>query len=240
MVAPVAIPPQSPATPDHGAGQIARARRDAPGRRPTAPRAAFRPAGQGRTAHEDMALSMYADTLADQPDQRVPSLDRRGRRTGMPATATAIHFPSSNPGKTNTRSFGAPDRTVAIPHPGGCAGEGLARGLSQGSGKEEQSEDHWSAPWGPGPYWGSAGSIANLGLRRERAGAAPIHVAQSSGCGVQPPDVHLRPVRHPSACGACSLPHQAAKLWASRAFLTDLEAPSNAHGEEENQHPGSQ
>lgn len=85
---------------------------------------------------------MDADTLADQPDQRITGLDRRGRRTGMPATATAIHFPGRNPGQTNTRSFGAPDWAVAIPHSGRCAGEGLARWLGRGSRKEEQSEYH--------------------------------------------------------------------------------------------------
>jgi len=89
-----------------------------------------------------MPLSMYADTLADQPDQCITGIDRRGRRTGMSATAAAIHFPSRNPGQTNTRSFGAPDRAIAIPHADGCAGEGLARGLGRGSGKEEQSEYH--------------------------------------------------------------------------------------------------
>jgi len=85
---------------------------------------------------------MDADTLADQPDQRITGLDRRGRRTGMPATAAAIHFPSCNAGKTNTRSFGAPDRAVAIPNPDGRAGEGLACGLGRGDGKEEQCEYH--------------------------------------------------------------------------------------------------
>ena len=67
----------------------------------------------------------------------------------MPATATAIHFPGRNAGQTNTRSFGAPDRAVAIPNPGRCAGEGLARGLGRGSGKDEQREYHWPAPLVP-------------------------------------------------------------------------------------------
>ena len=58
----------------------------------------------------------------------------------MPATATAIHFPSRDAGKTNTRSFSAPDRAIAIPHPGGCAGEGLAHGLGRGGGQEKQWE----------------------------------------------------------------------------------------------------
>ena len=89
-----------------------------------------------------MALSMHADTLADQPDQCIAGLYARGRGTGMAAAATAIHFPSRNAGKTNTRSFSTPDRAIAIPHPGGRAGEGLARGLGRGSGKEEQSEYH--------------------------------------------------------------------------------------------------
>jgi len=117
MVAPIAIPPQSPATSDHCAGQITGTRRNAPGRRPDTAGTTFGPAGQSRAVHQDMALSMHADTLADQPDQRITSLDRRGRRTGMPATAAAIHFPSRDAGKTNTRSFSAPDRAVAIPHP---------------------------------------------------------------------------------------------------------------------------
>jgi hypothetical protein len=126
MVAPVAIPPMRPSTPDHCAGQITGTRRDAPGRRPNTAGTTFRPADQSRPAHQDMALSMDADTVAEQPDQRITGLDRRGRRTGMPATATAIHFPGRNPGQTNTRSFGAPDWAVAIPHSGRCAGEGLA------------------------------------------------------------------------------------------------------------------
>lgn len=142
MVAPVAIPSMRPFTSDHRARQIAGTRRDAPGRRPAPPGTAFRPAAQSRPAHQDMALSMHADSLADQPDQRITGLDRRGRRTGMPATATAIHFPSRNPGKTNTRPLGAPDRAVAIPHPGGCAGEGLARWLGRRSRQEKQSEYH--------------------------------------------------------------------------------------------------
>jgi hypothetical protein len=99
-----------------------------------------------------MALRMNADTLADQPDQRIAGLDRRGRWTGMSATAAAIHFPGRNPGQTNTRSFGAPDWAVAIPHSGRCAGEGLARRLGRGNGKEKESEDH-SRPWYKGgPY----------------------------------------------------------------------------------------
>jgi len=142
MVAPVAIPPMRPSTPDHCAGQITGTRRNAPGRRPDTAGTTFRPADQSRPAHQDMALSMYADTLTDQPDQGITCLDRRRRRTGMPATATAIHFPSRDAGKTNTRSFSAPDRAVAIPHPGGCAGKGLARGLGRGNGKEKESEDH--------------------------------------------------------------------------------------------------
>lgn len=85
---------------------------------------------------------MDTDTLADQPDQGISGLDRRGRRTGMSATAAAIHLPGRNPGKTNTRSLGAPDRAVAIPHPRGRAGEGLAQRLSRGRGKEKQGKYH--------------------------------------------------------------------------------------------------
>ena len=85
---------------------------------------------------------MDANALADQPDEGITGLDRRGRRTGMSATAAAIHLPGRNPGQTNTRSFGTPDRAVAIPHPGGRAGEGLACGLGRGDGKEEQCEYH--------------------------------------------------------------------------------------------------
>ncbi len=142
MVAPVAIPPMRPSTSDHRARQITGTRRNAPGCCPGAAGATFRPAGQGRTAHQYMALSMHADTLADQPNQCIAGLYARGRRTGMPAGATAIHFPSRNAGKTNTRSFGAPNRAVAVPHPDRCADEGLARWLGRCSGKEKQSEYH--------------------------------------------------------------------------------------------------
>lgn len=96
---------------------------------------------------------MDANALADQPDEGITGLDRRGRRTGMSATAAAIHFPGRNPGQTNTRSFGAPDRTVAIPHPGGCAGEGLAHGLSRGRGKEEQGKNHGDLGAEAGARW---------------------------------------------------------------------------------------
>jgi hypothetical protein len=96
---------------------------------------------------------MDANALADQPDEGITGLDRRGRRTGMSATAAAIHLPGRNPGQTNTRPFGTPDRAVAIPHPGGRAGEGLAHGLSRGRGKEEQGKYHGDLGAEAGARW---------------------------------------------------------------------------------------
>lgn len=96
---------------------------------------------------------MDANALADQPDEGITGLDRRGRRTGMSATAAAIHLPGRNPGQTNARPFGTPDRAVPIPHPGGRAGEGLAHGLSRGRGKEEQGKYHGDLGAEAGARW---------------------------------------------------------------------------------------
>lgn len=42
--------------------------------------------------------------------------------------ASAVHFSGGNPGDPDMWTFGAPDRTIAVPDMGRRAGEGLARG----------------------------------------------------------------------------------------------------------------
>ena len=57
----------------------------------------------------------------------------------MTRTAATIHFAGSNAGQADPWTFGAPDRTVAIPDGNGRADEALA---GRNSGQQEQKQRH--------------------------------------------------------------------------------------------------
>lgn len=72
---------------------------------------------------------------AHQLDERIACLNRRGVGAGLIGAAAAIHFPGSDASDANARPFRTPDRAIAIPDMGWCAGEGLTGGDDRG-GKE--------------------------------------------------------------------------------------------------------
>lgn len=142
LAAPVAVPSQSPAALDHRAGKVARPRRDAPRRRPAAPGAAFGSAGQSRPSDKDVALRMDPCGLTNQPDKCVARLNPGGGWTRVIRAAAAIHFPGCYPGQADARSLGAPDRAVAIPHPGRRTGEVVARVVDGRRSKQDEGKYH--------------------------------------------------------------------------------------------------
>lgn len=72
---------------------------------------------------------------AHQLYQRIARLNCRGSGAGLIVPAGAVHFPRSDAGDPQVRTFRAPDRTVTIPDVGRCAGECLSGG-DDGGGKQ--------------------------------------------------------------------------------------------------------
>jgi len=73
-----------------------------------------------------MPLARSAGWLPYKSNQAVAS--RFGTRggAGMTGTACPVHFTGGNSGQSNTRAFGAPDWSVAVPDPGWGTLEGSA------------------------------------------------------------------------------------------------------------------
>ena len=126
MTPPIPIPSQSPATPDHSARQVTRPGGHAPSCRPRTASAALRPAGHGRASDQNMSLPGNTGWSAEQLHQGIARLFSRSTRAGMVWPAGAVHFTRCDTRQANARSFGAPDRAVAIPNTGWCTREGFA------------------------------------------------------------------------------------------------------------------
>src|SRR5690554_2544284 len=93
-----------------------------------------------------MPLAGHPDRTPDETDQRIAGFFGCGARTRVSRPAAAIHLARSNAGQADARSFGAPDRPVAVPDPGRRASERLARGRGGGGGKEQKTENR-RGPW---------------------------------------------------------------------------------------------
>lgn len=147
MTPPVPIPSQSPATPDHCAGQVARPGGHAPSCCPGATGTALGPAGHGGTFDQDVSLSGDTNRAPDQLDQSIACLFSRSTRAGMVRPAGAVHLARCDTRQANAWSFGAPDRAIAIPNTGWRAREGFACGRSGGGRSKEQNTKNRRGPW---------------------------------------------------------------------------------------------
>ena len=147
MTPPVPTPSQSPTTPDHCAGQVARPGGHAPSCRPGATGTALGAAGQRRTTDQDVSLSGDTDRAPDQVDQSIARIFCRCSRTRVAQPASAVHLARCDPRQANTRSFGAPDRPIAVPHAGRRACESRARGRGSGGSSKEQNSKNRRGPW---------------------------------------------------------------------------------------------
>ena len=79
--------------------------------------------GECWTAHKNMSLTRSADGATDQSDQCISGSFRRDAWAWLIGPATAVHLSSCDAGQADTRTFGAPDRPIAVPDPGWCAGK---------------------------------------------------------------------------------------------------------------------
>ena len=102
-----------------------------------------------------MTCGAHTATVAEQSDKMISCRDRIGGGTGMPWTTCSIHLASGDTGETYVRTFRAPDRSIAVPHRGRGAIEGLPRG-DDGSGEQEREHHRGLIPSGHGS------SIPNL------------------------------------------------------------------------------
>lgn len=83
-----------------------------------------------------MTCGAHTATVAEQADKMISCRDGIGGGTRMPWTTCPIHLASGNTGEAYVRTFRAPDWSIAVPHRGWGAIEGLPRG-DDGSGKQE-------------------------------------------------------------------------------------------------------
>ncbi len=138
MGTPIFVPARGETAPDHGAGDIAGTRRCAEGGGSRAAGPAARKAAHGRAADENMAGSVLPLRLAEQANEMIARRDRVGIRTGMPWTASAVHFARGDAGEADMRAFRAPDRAIAIPDRDGRADEGLTGRNDRGEQKQAE------------------------------------------------------------------------------------------------------
>lgn len=138
MSAPIPLPPERPAAPNHGAREIAAMRRHAPGCCSVTLAVPFRPAPHGRPAHQHMALALTSDRHADQLHQLVSGPRGAHLRARLVRPACAVHLPRSDAGEPDLRPLCASDRSVAVVDRRWCAGE---RHPSRDDGSSEYSED---------------------------------------------------------------------------------------------------
>ena len=139
VLAPIFVPARGMAAAQHGARQVARARRRAKGRGPASPGAASRHAGHRRPANNYVTSAVPALRLADQLRESVASGDRASVGTGVASAAAAIHLARRDARQADVGSLGAPDRPIAIPHRGWGASEGLA---GRNDGREKEQDRH--------------------------------------------------------------------------------------------------
>ena len=85
-----------------------------------------------------MPLRCDAGGLANDGDQRVARSDSGGVGARLVDAASAVHLASGDTGDAQPRTFGAPNRSVAIPDPcrGACENLTLGDDLSQEHEKE--------------------------------------------------------------------------------------------------------
>lgn len=79
-----------------------------------------------RPAHEDMTFTARAYGFPDESYQSIAGLYRIRIGAGLSSPARAVDLARRDPGDTDARSLGAPDRAVAVPDAGRRAGKGLA------------------------------------------------------------------------------------------------------------------
>jgi hypothetical protein len=94
-----------------------------------------------------MAVGKDSPRPAEYPHKPVASLDRTDGRTRLIGPASAIHLARCDAGYPHLRTFGAKDRSVAIPNERRCALEGLTCWNNFGCGRhvrwwEEIPADH--------------------------------------------------------------------------------------------------
>lgn len=133
MACRITAPPQDRTGRYHGAADITDRWRCAPGTGAIAFRIAGRSALEPWSRNTDMTGAGTAFRAAKQPHQCVARDDAARTRTGMSSAAGAVNLPGRYPGEPDPWSLAAPDRTIAVPYPDGCAGERMAAGYHRDS-----------------------------------------------------------------------------------------------------------
>src|SRR5690606_35947795 len=78
------------------------------------------------TLRHVMAVRSGASRLAHKPGQRIARLLSACFRTGLVRAASAVDLARRDTRETDARTFSAPDRTIAVPDPGGRTCESLS------------------------------------------------------------------------------------------------------------------
>lgn len=123
MIAPVARPSNRSAGTDDRAGEVAEIGRAAPGRGPRSAGGPGGNTGHGRGADLDVAGREPAAGSTEEAHQsvaRIGGIDVRARLSWLAGT---VHLASGDAGNSHPRTFGAPDRPIAIPDGDRRAGE---------------------------------------------------------------------------------------------------------------------
>lgn len=139
MSTPVAIPAQRGPALDHRARQVPAARRYAPSCGSVASTRSSGDASHRRTANQHMTLCAASPGLANQPHELVSGPLCADSRTGLVVPARPVHLSRGDARKPHAWSFGAPDRTIAVPYLSWGAFEGLAGRNDRNCGEEEKA-----------------------------------------------------------------------------------------------------
>lgn len=116
MISPIARPAHSSSSADRCAGEVAEVRRTALGGCPIASRRAIGFARHRAGLDFDMAGRERASWPAKQRHQSIPSINAADRRAGLFRLARAIDFSGGNTSNPDPWTFGAPNRSVSVPH----------------------------------------------------------------------------------------------------------------------------
>jgi hypothetical protein len=137
VLPPIAGPANGPARADDGARQVAECGRHAPGGGPAAPGRSIRHARHRRGTDKHVSGRKAAFRASKYAYQTIARVDRANGWTRLVRAASAVHLARRYTCNSNSRAFGAPDRTIAVPYRRRGAGE-----CSSGRDDARKNEKH--------------------------------------------------------------------------------------------------